>query len=226
MTEAEWLAATEPSPMLKFLEGKASNRKLRLFVVALARIFWEQVPEGEMRDAVNQSELYADNPASTEQIDDYRHRFYRYLIRGITPEPSEQYKWHHNTPGIRHVFSFVSMTVRDDSMLQYILTTPQPLRDRRQENSITPYFHLLPPHIRDIFGNPFRPLTINPSWLTSTVLALASGIYSEKAFDRMPQLADALQDAGCDNEDILNHCRQPGQHCRGCWVVDLILDKK
>ena len=61
-------------------------------------------------------------------------------------------------------------------------------------------------------GNPFRPITLNPSWLTSTVLALANGIYEEKAFDRMPILADALQDAGCDNEDILNHCRQPGEH--------------
>jgi hypothetical protein len=66
----------------------------------------------------------------------------------------------------------------------------------------------------------------HPSWLTSTVLALATGIYEEKAFDRMPILADALQDAGCDNEEILNHCRQPGVHVKGCWVVDLLLNKK
>jgi hypothetical protein len=79
--------------------------------------------------------------------------------------------------------------------------------------------------IRDIFGNPFRPITLNPSWLTSTVIALVTGIYSEKAFDRMPILADALQDAGCDNEEVLNHCRSEGQHCRGCWCVDLVLGK-
>jgi hypothetical protein len=79
--------------------------------------------------------------------------------------------------------------------------------------------------LRDIFGNPFRPITLNPAWLTSTVLALASGIYNEKAFDRMPILADALQHAGCDNADMLNHCRQPEEHVRGCWVVDLILSK-
>jgi hypothetical protein len=78
---------------------------------------------------------------------------------------------------------------------------------------------------RDIFGNPFRPITLDPIWLTSTVVALASGIYAERAFDRMPILADALQDAGCDNEDILSHCRQPGGHWRGCWVVDLLLGK-
>ena len=79
---------------------------------------------------------------------------------------------------------------------------------------------------REIFGNPFRPVTLNPAWLTSTVLALANGIYSERAFDRMPILADALQDAGCDNEDILTHCRQSGEHTRGCWVVDLLLGKE
>ncbi|MBN9117823.1 MAG: hypothetical protein J0I06_01415 [Planctomycetes bacterium] len=79
---------------------------------------------------------------------------------------------------------------------------------------------------RDIFGNPFCPVAVEPSWLTSDVRALATGIYEDRAFDRMPILADALQDAGCDNDDILSHCRQPGEHVRGCWVVDLVLGKK
>jgi hypothetical protein len=80
--------------------------------------------------------------------------------------------------------------------------------------------------VRCIFGNPYRPVALNPSWLTSTVLALANGIYNEKAFDRMPILADALQDAGCDNEEVLNHCRQQGVHVRGCWLIDLLTDRK
>ncbi|MBA4192082.1 MAG: hypothetical protein C0467_29235 [Planctomycetaceae bacterium] len=80
---------------------------------------------------------------------------------------------------------------------------------------------------RDIFGNPFRLISVAPSWLTSTVVALAEGIYQEKAFDRMPILADALQDAGCDSADILNHCRDMnGVHVRGCWVVDAVLGKE
>jgi hypothetical protein len=79
--------------------------------------------------------------------------------------------------------------------------------------------------LRDIFGNPFRPVAVDPAWLTSDVLALAKGIYEDRAFDRMPILADALQEAGCDSDDILNHCRGPGPHARGCWVVDLILGK-
>jgi hypothetical protein len=79
--------------------------------------------------------------------------------------------------------------------------------------------------IRCILGNPFRPVALESTWRTSTVVALAQGIYDERAFDRMPILADALQDAGCDNDDVLTHCRGPGPHARGCWVVDLVLGK-
>jgi hypothetical protein len=79
--------------------------------------------------------------------------------------------------------------------------------------------------VREVFGNPFRPVAIDPSWRTPTVVALAEGIYADRAFDRLPILADALQDAGCDNADILTHCRSNGPHVRGCWVADLILGK-
>ena len=79
--------------------------------------------------------------------------------------------------------------------------------------------------LRDIFGNPFRPVTADRSWLTSTVVSLAQGIYAERAFDRLPILADALQDAGCEHPDVLGHCRGSGPHVRGCWVVDLLLGK-
>jgi hypothetical protein len=81
------------------------------------------------------------------------------------------------------------------------------------------------PLLRCIVGNPFRPVSIDPSWLTSTVVALVHGIYDDRAFDRLPILADALEDAGCDHPDILGHCRGVGPHARGCWVVDLVLGK-
>jgi hypothetical protein len=80
--------------------------------------------------------------------------------------------------------------------------------------------------LRDIFGNPFRRVAIDPRWLTSSVLDLARAIYDDRAFERMPVLADALMDAGCDNDDILDHCRGDGVHVRGCWVVDLLLGKE
>jgi len=80
--------------------------------------------------------------------------------------------------------------------------------------------------LRCVVGNPFRPVAVDPPWLTSNVSALALGIYDERAFDRMPILADALEDAGCDDAEMLNHCREPGPHVRGCWVVDLLLGKE
>jgi len=83
--------------------------------------------------------------------------------------------------------------------------------------------------LRDVFGNPFGPATVNACWIAwhdGTIVRLAQSIYEERAFDRLPVLADALEDAGCDNADILNHCRSDGIHVRGCWVLDILLNKK
>ena len=77
-----------------------------------------------------------------------------------------------------------------------------------------------------IFGNPFRPATLDPARRTATVTSLAQAIYNERAFDRLPILADALEDAGCTSADVLSHCRSGGEHVRGCWVVDLVLGKE
>ena len=81
--------------------------------------------------------------------------------------------------------------------------------------------------LREIFGNPFRPVAFDLAWRTSDAMLLAKGIYEERAFDRMPILADALQDAGCTSDDILNHLRDPhATHVRGCWALDLVLGKE
>ncbi|AMV23307.1 hypothetical protein VT84_02785 [Gemmata sp. SH-PL17] len=78
--------------------------------------------------------------------------------------------------------------------------------------------------IHEIFPNPFAPPRFDPAWRTADVVALARGIYDDRAFERMPILADALQEAGCDNADILAHCRDANQvHVRGCWALDLCL---
>jgi hypothetical protein len=84
--------------------------------------------------------------------------------------------------------------------------------------------------LRDIIGNPFRPISINPIWITPTVLDLARSAYDERIMPsgelepaNLAVLSDALEEAGCDDEDILNHLRGPGPHVRGCWAVDLCL---
>jgi hypothetical protein len=77
--------------------------------------------------------------------------------------------------------------------------------------------------LREIFGNPFRRGSFDPGWRRPTVATLARELYEAQRFDRMPVLADALQDAGCEDADLLAHCREPGAHVRGCWVLDLVL---
>jgi hypothetical protein len=187
MTEAEWLGATDPTPMLEFLRNKASDRKLRLLTCAFFRQLY--APFDPRNTIIAVGEKYADGTADSEEL-----QAARSLARRLDPP---------HTFGVG-VSEVVSGTVYPC------------LRSGRARTHCQ--------RIRDIFGNPFRPVAVDPSWLTSDVVALATGIYQNRAFDRMPILADALQDAGCDNDDILNHCRQPGEHVRGCWVVDLILD--
>jgi hypothetical protein len=82
--------------------------------------------------------------------------------------------------------------------------------------------------LHEIFGNPFRPAALDPSWLAwhdGAVRKMARAIYDERRFADLPILADALEDAGCAEAAILAHCREPGEHVRGCWVVDLLLGK-
>lgn len=80
--------------------------------------------------------------------------------------------------------------------------------------------------LREQLGNPFRPYRFEDRWRTETVVALATGIEAERAFDRMPILADAVEEAGCDEEAVLRHCRGTEPHARGCWVIDLILNRE
>jgi hypothetical protein len=87
--------------------------------------------------------------------------------------------------------------------------------------------------VRDIFGNPFRPVSVDPAWLTPTVVSLVQAAYDERPLPsgelepaRLAVLADALEEAGCTDAEILTHLRSPGPHVRGCWALDLVLGKE
>ena len=87
--------------------------------------------------------------------------------------------------------------------------------------------------MRCLFGNPFRPVSINPAWQMPTVVSLAQAAYHHRILPagtldaaRLAVLADALEEAGCDNADVLNHLREPGEHVRGCWPIDLLLSRE
>ena len=128
---------------------------------------------------------------------------------------------HTNPPMIR-VAAYAAAALADqaDQVDAYMIIAGHYERDERNMQCSL---------LRDIFGNPFRPPPAMAfswlSWNDDTILKLAQAIYDDRVFDRLPILADALEEAGCTNADILNHCRQPGEHVRGCWVVDLLLGK-
>ena len=209
MTEAEWLAATDPMPMLEFLQSCVNARKLQLFACGCLGTVKGRPFPFEVSKAIGYIEKYCDGLLSWN---DASKRINRIQFKCDTiVVGTNEYRFEF-PPLLEAVDDIAQLTVNYCSFIgtYHMRTTNLSLVGV----------------LRDIYGNPFRPVILNTSWRTSTVVALANGIYEEKAFDRIPILADALQDAGCDNDDILNHCRQPGEHVRGCWCVDLILDKK
>jgi hypothetical protein len=216
VTEAEWLAATDPTPLLEFLRGKASDRKLRLFAVACCRLWWAEMTDDRSRKAVEVAEAFADGKASQRRLAAARSAADYWT--GVDPEGHPT-----RTALVNAAYACAYLRLGQYTGFHHAFSD---LRDHWPDDEFFDPRMIQAELTRCVFGNPFRPVTVEPSWLTPTVLSLAEGIYADRAFDRMPVLADALQDAGCDNADVLDHCRGPGPHVRGCWVVDLLLGKE
>jgi hypothetical protein len=219
MTEQEWLNCTDSAPMLEFLKGKGSERKVRLFVVALARSLWEKIDRQDMRQAIKMAESFADGQATAEQLDQHKGAMFDYATGGTR----DQREWLSKTKENQSIFWLVVATTYSGQGLGNIVGTGSWHHGRILTEQHQPQY------VRELFGNPFRLITINPNWLVwndRTVPRIAQAIYDERAFDRMPVLGDALEDAGCQNADILNHCRSDGPHVKGCWVLDLLLSRE
>jgi hypothetical protein len=210
MTEAEWLACEKPEPMLIYFERRFSTRKLRLFAVACCRRVLPLAPTSRNRDGLEVAERFADGMAGET---DLKATFDASLVRGSHIRTSWALlpdAFRAATSAAHHISHAVSMQKPPKRRLEAHIG----------ENVIQAIL------ARDIFGNPFRAVTYDPTWLTSDVIAMCRSMYDSRDFSAMPILADALQDAGCDSEDVLNHRRGPGPHVRGCWVIDLVLDKE
>jgi hypothetical protein len=213
MTEREWLNAASPGPMLQHLARKLSDRKLRVFSCACCRRVWDVIPEDEGRRAVEVAEQYADRAATGRAL-----KAALTAAARSTPEDEDVI---YSRAAFRSQQAMLA-ALNAAGKRQNMVYAPYSAADAAADGDREPAEQA--ELLRDIVGNPFRPVTLEPAWLTPTVVQLARGIYDERAFDRLPILADALQDAGCDN-DVLAHCRGPGPHVRGCWVVDLVLGK-
>lgn len=239
-TERVWLACRRPGELIDFLTQTPGliyktvmqshphgRRKLRLFGVATARGVPLVASDPKLREAVDAAEMFADGHGTRAALElkakdiDITKGF-----PGVLEGQSREY--------YRAMFAHYT---REDfaRMVAYFVCAPDAhssaighkyaalsVGGEGMEVEAARQADLL----RDIFGNPFRPVVFAREWRTSTVKALAAQMYESRDFSTMPILADALQDAGCDSDDILNHCRDTAQvHVRGCWVVDLVLGK-
>jgi hypothetical protein len=213
MTEVEWLAGADWEAMMGYLEGKylqgeGSDRKLRLFACACSRRLWHLLGDERSRRAVEVAERFADGLASPVDLTDARYGAEDALRDAAGAAYQAAAAAYHTTgdylPGVAEEAGFdVTET------------------------------GLLPPEVvcemlRDLFGNPFRPAKAERGWLSGhdgVVPKVAQAIYDERRFCDLPVLADTLEETGCDNPDVLGHCRGTGEHYRGCWVVDLLLGR-
>lgn len=231
MTEAEWLACSDPMPMLAFLQGKVSDRKLRLFAAACCWHLDSSLKKWD-REGIEVAERFADGRLNESKMNakwealQRHHAHHNYQIYGS----GELFSAIQGVVNVSPRFSAISIT-RSILIVAYwrgpagydvaSINARYAGRERERARQIS--------IVRDHFGNPFCPVSFDPSWLRwndGTVPKIAQAIYDDRRFEDMPILADALEDAGCDHEDILRHCREPGQHVRGCWVVDLLLGKE
>jgi hypothetical protein len=226
MTEAEWLTTTDPTSMVDFIQSRGSVRKLRLFFAACARLVWDYIPMDDARQAVEVAERYAADLASEDERDRAAKRLWALPAAGemaghyaVAVSSGAAQDWLRN-PAVTGAFAFMCAQL---AVHRQATTQTTSLAAWRAATGATGAKQ--PALLRDIFGNPFHPVTFAPEWRTGTAVSLAAQMYESRDFGAMPILADALQDAGCDSEDILNHCRGPGPHVRGCWVVDLVLGK-
>jgi hypothetical protein len=204
LTEAEWLTGSQPDAMLTFVETFASQRKLRLFAVTCARDLLEHHPEPDVRGDFGDMQGFAAAILRAEAHADGRGS----LQNAFWVERPEA-AW-----AAWVVFGMdadVGFFINDQAA-----TVAAAIK----------HFRVPPSHwLHDIFGNPFRPVPMNPSWRKSPIPEIAHSIYEESRFEGMPILADALEDAGCTNEQILAHCREHQPHARGCFVLDLLMGR-
>ena len=216
MTEKEWLTCADPAPMLDFLRGKVSERKVRLFAVACCfrvRPFLGK----SSRQLVEITEQFADGLTSETEL---RTANLAYDADGdpalhaaadpgaILPHAIQASKLASNIAG----HEFKSINLENRTAFDECITNEQAAQCEI---------------LRDIIGLfPFRMAKVKRSSLAPSATSLAQTIYDERVFDRMPILADALEEAGCTNAEILGHCRSAGPHVRGCWVIDLLTGRE
>ena len=254
MTEAEWLECICPETMLAYLGARASVRKRRLFACACVRRIWPPLADRRLRRAVRRAERFADGQAAEEEMQSAL-RIVSRLREELEGAERRRPNWTalaarsaahaveavlaaqgpilekprdlREAPDVMSASRFARVAARAaEALREEINGTPSPSRSSRRRRLASLDAVEL---VREVFGNPFRPVAVDPAWLTrnnNTVLRMARVIYDDRRLRHLPVLADALEEAGCDNADMLAHCRAAVEHVRGCWALDALLGMK
>ena len=243
MTEAEWLNATEPGPMLDFLRGKANDRKLRLFACACCRSVLHIIKDATSLSAVETAERYTDGLTTVEELTQVRSRHSDNIL-------SRSFRYLAWASGWAATFNVTVWEAKQSADCVSNAVYHHDAETRKATNidwpegfeeTYTPMVAGVQRHqsscLLDIFGNPFRPSPPLPlailAWNDRTIPRIAEAIYEERQMPegtldtaRLGILADALLDAGCEDDELICHCRSEGPHVRGCWAIDLILGRE
>jgi hypothetical protein len=217
MDERKWFSTNSSDSMLDFLQFWGSGRKLRLFACAAFRSLWPWLQSPQSRRAVEVAESYADGLAAAAELRAAEQVAFEVAEVG---DPARR-----SIPLARVAIAAVCVAGDVDfaaarsAALAVVCFRQSSVEDEKQQ--------WLCDLVREVFGNPFRPVTLDPAWLLSNdglAPRLAREIYDTRRFDELPVVADALEDAGCDHRELLDHLRRPGGHVRGCWALDAVLD--
>ena len=211
MTEAEWLAGTDAWAMYGFVHARTSERRQRLLAVACA---WDDLARARTMGEL----LNFGDPGNEALYWDAEYGYETAIRRAEIVADGGSAK----SSGSWFVSGRMPAVAALGEDPENLISVPP----ERVEATIRSYTTHPAVYIREVFGNPFRPVAFSPDWRTGTTVAIARGMYESRDFSAMPILADALQDTGCDSAEVLDHCRGPGPHVRGCWVVDLVLGKE
>ena len=219
MTEAEWMACEgeDTEDMQALLKSKGSDRKLRLFAVACCRRIEHLCSDRRSQWAIDVAELDADGEVAASHVSEVWRAAER-VVDELLDLPEDQLADTTYYAALATLWCVMPFTPNwnASAVCSHAAFYAQRTADLITERKIQAKL------LCDVLGPDFA-VQGDPRWQTETVVALATGIYAERAFDRLPILADALEEAGCDHADILAHCRGNGPHVRGCWVVDLLL---
>lgn len=246
MTESDWHAKDAPRAMFEFVRSRASPRQLRHFGAACCRAVWDYLPDDRLKGAVECVEAYLAGGATQQGLAAAQSRA-RLAIQELAlrmrataqaqetarrPVPERDWEAYYSAYRAATASDAVALVARPtmrpaalaESVLQAFDLAVQALTVGRTVKDTYPRVHAAhAAAVRCVFGNPFQPIEFDPSWRTESVVGLTHGILADQAFDRLPVLADALEDAGCADAAVLGHLRGGGVHVRGCWCVDGVL---